>query len=101
VRFDESFGVGAGTPAFLGEEFIFVADCLGAGLTGEHRPLPVSVHPDPSTGAGWSGSAVARARAAALRRGFGRQAPLALGAYALKNARRFGSMRDILAFLRG
>lgn len=101
VRFDESFGVGAGTPAFMGEEFIFVADCLGAGLTGEHRPLPVSVHPDQSTGAGWSGSAMARARAAALRRGFGRQAPLALGAYALKNARRFGSMRDILAFLRG
>lgn len=101
VRFDEDFGVGAGTPSFLGEEFIFLADCLRAGLDGEHRPLPVSVHPDPSTGAGWSGEAAARARAAALGRGFGRQAPLARAAYALKNARRFGSMRDLMTFLRG
>lgn len=101
VRFDEGFGVGAGTPAFLGEEFIFIADCLGAGLAGEHRPLPVSVHPDPSTGNGWSGPAAARARAAALGRGFGRQAPLARIAYALKNARRFGSLGDLLMFLRG
>lgn len=101
VRFDEGFGVGAGTPAFLGEEFIFLADCLRAGLAGEHRPVPVSVHPDPSTGAGWSGPEAARARAAALTRGFGRQAPFARAAYALKNARRFGSMRDLLVFLRG
>jgi len=101
VRFDEGFGVGADTPAFLGEEFVFIADCLLAGLAGEHRPLPVSVHPDPSTGAGWSGPAAARARAAALGRGFGRQAPLARAAYALKNARRFGSLGDLLVFLRG
>lgn len=101
VRFDEGFGVGAGTPAFLGEEFIFIADCLRAGLAGEHRPLPVSIHPDPSTGAGWSGPAAAQARAAALGRGFGRQAPLARAAYALKNARRFSSLRDLLVFLRG
>ncbi|HET9068794.1 MAG TPA: glycosyltransferase family A protein [Amaricoccus sp.] len=101
VRFDESFGVGAGTPAFLGEEFIFIADCLRAGLAGEHRPLPVSIHPDPSTGSGWWGPAAARARAAALGRGFGRQAPLARAAYALKNVRRFGSLGDLLVFLRG
>ena len=101
VRFDENFGVGADTPVFLGEEFVFIADCLLAGLAGEHRPLPVSVHPDPSTGTGWSGSAAARARAAALGRGFGQQAPLARAAYALKNARRFGSLGDLLVFLRG
>lgn len=101
VRFDEGFGIGAGTPAFLGEEFVFIADCLRAGLRGEHRPLPVSVHPTPSTGAGWSGPAAARARALALTRGFGRIAPVARAAYALKNARRFGSLRDLLVFLRG
>ena len=101
VRFDEGFGVGAGTPAFLGEEFIFVADCLRVGLTGQHRPLPVSVPPAPSPRARGTGPAAARARAAALGRGFGRQAPLARGAYALKNARRFGSLRDLFVFLRG
>ena len=101
VRFDENFGVGAGTSAFLGEEFVFIADCLRAGLAGAHRPLPVSVHPGPSTGAGWTGPAAARARAAALGRGFGRLAPLARVAYALKNGRRFGGMGDLLVFLRG
>ena len=38
VRFDEGFGAGAGTANFLGEEYIFIADCLRAGLCGEHRP---------------------------------------------------------------
>ncbi len=45
LRFDEGFGVGAGTPAFLGEEYVFVSDCLRAGLVGTYAPLPISVHP--------------------------------------------------------
>ena len=101
VRFDEGFGVGAGTASFLGEEYIFLTDCLRAGLAGEHRPLPVSVHPAPSSGAIWSGPAAARARAAAIARVFGGWAPLARAAYAARNARRFGSARDLLTFLRG
>ena len=32
VRFDEGFGVGAGTAATLGEEYVFLADGLAAGL---------------------------------------------------------------------
>ena len=45
LRFDEGFGVGAGTEATLGEEYVFLADALAAGLSGVHDPLPVSVHP--------------------------------------------------------
>ena len=101
IRFDESFGAGAGTPAFLGEEYIFVADCLGAGLEGAYVPLPVSIHPPDSSGFVWDGPAAARARAAVITRVFGpAAAPMRL-AFALKNARRFGGLRDLWAFLRG
>lgn len=101
VRFDAGFGIGAGTPNFLGEEYVFLADCLRAGLSGEHRPLPIAVHAAPSSGAVWSGPEAARARAAVLARVFGGWAPLVRAGYAAKNARRFGSLRDLLTFLRG
>ncbi len=101
VRFDEGFGLGAGTSAFLGEEYVFLADCLAAGLTGRHAPLAVSVHPAPSTGDGWVGPGAARARAAVIGRVFGPLAPLARAGFALRNRHRFGSAGDLLAFLRG
>jgi len=101
VRFDEGFGVGAGTEATLGEEYVFLADCLAAGLSGVHDPLPVSVHPHESSGFVWEGEAQARARARVFVRVFGRAAPAVRLAFAAKNARRFGSWRDALAFLRG
>jgi hypothetical protein len=101
IGFDERFGAGAGTPDFLGEEYIFLADCLAAGLAGAHRPLPVSVHPGASSGDRWQGAGAARARAAVLGRVFGRQAPLARLGFALRNRRRFGSAADLVAFLRG
>jgi glycosyltransferase involved in cell wall biosynthesis len=101
LRFDEVFGAGAGTAAFLGEEYIFVADCLQAGLRGAYLPLPVTVHPAESSGFIWVGAAQARARAAVIARVFGPAAgPMRL-AFALKNRRRFGSRRDLWAFLRG
>jgi hypothetical protein len=101
LRFDEGFGVGAGTPALLGEEYVFLADCLAAGLRGVHDPLPVSVHPHASSGFVWEGEAQARARALVFARVFGRAAPLARLAFALKNRRRFASRADLAAFLRG
>jgi hypothetical protein len=101
VRFDAGFGVGAGTAASLGEEYVFLADCLAAGLAGVHDPLPVSVHPHESSGFVWAGAAQARARALVLSRVFGRAAPLVRLAFAAKNARRFGSPADLWAFLRG
>jgi hypothetical protein len=101
VRFDEGFGVGAGTPATLGEEYVFLADCLLAGLAGVHEPLPVSVHPHASSGFVWEGAAQARARALVFSRVFGRAAAPVRLAFALKNARRFARLADALAFLRG
>ena len=101
IRFDERFGAGAGTPTFLGEEYVFVADCLKAGLSGRYAPIPVSVHPPESSGFVWRGPAAARARAAVLGRVFGPWAPLMRLAFAAKNLRRFGSARDLGAFLAG
>ncbi len=100
LRFDEGFGAGAGTESFLGEEFVFVADCLKAGLEGRAVPFVVSVHPATSSGFLWQGAAAARARAAALARVFGRAAPLARMGFALKHRRRFGR-GDLWRFLRG
>ena len=91
VRFDEGFGVGAGTAATLGEEYVFLADCLAAGLSGVHDPLPVSVHPHESSGFVWEGEAQARARALVFTRVFGRAAPVVRLAFALKNPRRFAA----------
>ena len=101
VRFDEGFGVGAGTAAALGEEYVFLADCLAAGLAGVHDPLPVSVHPHESSGFVWEGEAQARARALVFARVFGRAAAPVRLAFALKNLRRFGSLADLRTFLRG
>jgi len=101
LRFDEGFGVGAGTEASLGEEYVFLADCLAAGLNGVHDPLPVSVHPHESSGFVWEGEGQARARALVLARVFGRAAPPVRLAFALKNLRRFASVADLRTFLRG
>jgi Glycosyl transferase family 2 len=101
VRFDESFGVGADTAATLGEEYVFLADCLATGLRGVHDPLPVSVHPHESSGFVWAGEAQARARALVFSRIFGRAAPAVRFAFALKNARRFASLADLRTFLCG
>ena len=101
LRFDEGFGVGAGTEASLGEEYVFLADARAAGLRGVHDPLPVSVHPHESSGFVWAGEAQARARALVFARIFGRAAPAVRLAFALKNRRRFASRADLAAFLRG
>ena len=60
-----------------------------------HDPLPVSVHPHESSGFVWEGEAQARARALVFSRVFGRAAPAVRLAFALKNARRFGSLADL------
>lgn len=44
---------------------------------------------------------MARARAAVFTRVFGRTAALIRVAFAAKNMRRFGSLRDLWVFLRG
>jgi hypothetical protein len=101
VAFDEGFGAGAGTPNFIGEEYIFIVDCLRAGLKGAFRPLPVSIHPPHSSGLIWKGEAAAQARAAIIARIFGRAAPVVRIAFALKNRRRFVRRRDLWRFIQG
>lgn len=48
LKFDERFGAGAPLP--LGDEYIFLTDCLRAGLQGCHVDLTLAVHPADSSG---------------------------------------------------
>lgn len=100
VRFDTGFGLGAGTEAMLGEEYIFVCDCLNAGLVGVKLPVDVTRHPHASTGDRWSDPSVARARGLVIRRVFGPAAPIAKLAFVAKHARRLRSLRNMAALVR-
>lgn len=48
IKFDESFGLGANYP--MGEEVIFLLDCLNAGLKIRFVPIAINIHPQESTG---------------------------------------------------
>jgi glycosyltransferase involved in cell wall biosynthesis len=48
VRYDEEFGLGARFP--LGEEVVFLKDCLDKGLSLRFVPMTISRHPIESTG---------------------------------------------------
>jgi hypothetical protein len=48
VRFDENFG--SGMDRWFGEEFIFLADALRAGLKGVHSDILIGFHPRESSG---------------------------------------------------
>lgn len=88
VRFDERFG--AGVPLHLGDEYIFVADLLRAGLGADAVPFVFGVHPVVSSGSTWGTRADIHARAVALNRVFGAFAPAVRIAFAAKHARRLG-----------
>lgn len=87
VRFDEAFGKGARHG--LGEDYVFVADMLRAGMRGEALPIITGRHPGPSTGELWTSPAIFNARLAVQARVFGRGARLVHPLYALRHARRF------------
>jgi hypothetical protein len=97
VRFDTRFG--AGTDLHLGDEYIFIADLLRAGLRCDAVPLIFGTHPLLSSGARWGSAADSHARAVALNRVFGRWAPLARMAFGVKNYTKFGDWRTLLTFL--
>ena len=98
LGFDLRFGLGTGFP--LGEEFIFVADALAAGLQGAHLPVEVGQHPSPSSGDNWADPGVLRARAAALHRVFGAATlPYAL-AFVWRHRARIGGGRAMARFIR-
>ena len=82
INFDENFGAGAEN--YLGDEYIFIADALRAGLKGVHLPVVVAIHPKESSGSRWGNERDLRARAAIFTRVFGAKAPLMRLAFLIK-----------------
>ena len=97
VRFDERFGAGA--PNYLGDEYIFIADCLRAGLRGLSVPYVVALHPTDSSGSRWSVDGDLSARGKALERAWNSRATLAKAAFAWRNRRQFESLRARVSFV--
>ena len=97
VRFDERFGAGA--PNFLGDEYIFIADLLRAGLRGESVPIIVAQHPEESSGSRWSVGGDLEARAKAIERAWNSRGTIAKSAFAWRNRHKFGSARDVWKFV--
>jgi GT2 family glycosyltransferase len=52
ISYDESFGLGTAYP--MGEEVIFLSDCITAGLKIRFIPIAISRHPEESTGRNFS-----------------------------------------------
>lgn len=48
IRFDERFGLGTDLPS--GEEYIFLTDCIKAGLTVRYYPIVTGIHPYGTSG---------------------------------------------------
>ena len=44
IKFDSNFGLGTSLPS--GEEFVFLTDCLKAGLSIKYYPILVGIHPN-------------------------------------------------------
>lgn len=96
LRFDEGFGAGARIP--LGDEPIFLADCLRAGLTVHHRPIDLAIHAADSSGTVYSPDSFAH-RKAVLNRAFGAAAPVARAGFAWRHRRRFPGLIALLRFI--
>lgn len=99
VWFDERFGAGV-DGMYLGDEYIFIADLLRAGLTADAVPITVAMHPADSSGARWGTDADVDARSAALTRALGSKAWWIKPAFAARHFRTLGPRRFI-RFLRG
>lgn len=96
VRFDERFG--AGVENYLGDEYLFVADALRAGLRGTALPHVFGVHPGVSSGSRWGGRDL-HVRAVVLNHVFGPVAPVARLAFGLRRRRQIGGLRRLRQFV--
>ena len=97
LRFDENFG--AGTPNWLGDEYIFLCDALRAGLQGRHVAVDIGVHPADSSGLA-KGAAIMAVRRKVLVRALGRWRGMpARWAFALRHRRDFPNLASFLWFL--
>jgi hypothetical protein len=99
VWFDEEFG--AGTPNFLGDEYIFVADANRAKLKCDYFPITFSQHPRDSSGTRFGTDADAAARSRVFDRVFGWFAPVMRAALWIRNPGRFGSFARGVRFVTG
>ena len=99
IRFDEDFGAGADN--YLGDEYIFVADALRAGLKGVHLPINLAVHPAESSGSRWGTKEDLQARAKVFKRVFGWKAPLYRAGFLIKTENPFPGISKALRFILG
>jgi len=97
VRFDERFG--AGMSNYLGDEYIFIADLLRAGLRCDAVPYVFGMHPTHSSGALWSIGRDLPARAAAIERAWDSRAIVPKAAIAAKNWGKIRSLRGATRFV--
>jgi hypothetical protein len=99
VRFDENFGAGAEN--YLGDEYIFIADALRAGLKGMFLPLVIATHPNDSSGSFHNTKQDALVRSRIFSRVFGLWAPLMRILFILKPPSKNFGFRNSLAFIFG
>jgi glycosyltransferase involved in cell wall biosynthesis len=103
VRFDEDFGAGA-EENYLGDEYIFIADLLSAGLVCQFEPIVLATHPTDSSGSGWGTKRDRIARARIFDRVFKGNKTLPFMARAAFGARKIGkglTLRTWLLFTFG
>ena len=99
ITFDENFGAGARN--YLGDEYIFIADALRAGLKGVFLPIPIAVHPSHSSGILQNSAADVLARAEIFTRVFGALAPIIRLAFLVKPPRKRFGILNSLRFILG
>jgi glycosyltransferase involved in cell wall biosynthesis len=97
IRFDENFGAGATN--YLGDEYIFIADALRAGLKGVHLPVKVAIHPKDSSGSRWGEEVDLSARAKVFARVFGWKAPLYRAAFLIRTDNPWPGISKALRFI--
>jgi len=99
IAFDENFG--AGVTNFLGDEYIFITDLLGAAGRGVFLPVTIAVHPADSSGSLWGTPKDLAARAQVFTRVFGIWAPLWRAGFYLKNFAKVNRTGEFIRFVRG
>ena len=94
IKFDVNFGAGAEN--YLGDEYIFIADALRAGLKGTFLPIVVATHPADSSGNLKNSRADISARAKVFTRVFGVWAIPMRFAFLIKPPiKKFGTLNSI------
>jgi hypothetical protein len=99
IRFDERFGAGAEN--YLGDEYIFIADALRAGLKGTFLPIVIATHPTDSSGSFHSTKEDALVRSRIFSRVFGIWAPVMRLLFILKRPSKKFGFRNSISFLIG